>query len=423
MRAWYAGKVSPDEEAIARAEEADGHGQVLYDHNADSNEGEYADLVKGVYDMMDTLKRNPLEFRTWTEEDGYETFLTALFDFGPTALRDRVQILQQAGSFKFRQVDTSDDKKDKISAVFADPEEEDLKAGHSAQARRLSGIWTPQDGSLLNAVILQPAQVGRILSDRLNPTSDTPFKLIGHSFEDVHSATLKPLSETKTVAYERGSEIHLITDVAPILANWDADSPVAGGCEKVTLLEALLLHELVELVLDESQPELDPLLSHIIASTFERYLKSTALSVAVEDFFLTWPNLSAAELEERHELELAEQLAAASAFLGEEDVPDENVDDLDDLPMDPSKPTASKKSPKVRKKTSGGDRRPKEDKPGKKKAVNKEEAATVVGALPHRRPLRFRMLSAGYSSSGAGSVAATASSAAGSARNCSRNSS
>ena len=374
VRAWYAGRIPPDDEIIARAEKADAHGQVLYDHNAASNEGEYADVVKGLYGMMDTLKRTPQEFRTWTEEDGYETFLTALFDFGPTDMRDRVQILQQAGSFKFRQVDTPDDKKAKISAVFADPEEEDLKARHSAQARKLSGVWAPQDGTLLNSVILQPAQVGRILSDRLNPTNDTPFKVIGHSFADVHSETLKPLAKTKTVAYERGSEIHLVTDVAPILANWDADSSVFGGCENVTLLETLLLHELVELVLDESQPDLDPQVCHIIASTFERYLKSTALSVAVEDFFLTWPNLSVAELEERRDAELARQLTAASAFLGEEDFPDEDVDDLDDLPLDTFKPTAGKKSSKVRKKTSGGgERKPTEKNPGKKKVVKKKK--------------------------------------------------
>ena len=60
---------------------------------------------------------------------------------------------------------------------------------------------------------------------------------------------------------------------------------VIGGCKQITLLETLLLHELMELVLEEEQPDLDPLVAHIIASTFERYLKSNILSVAVEDFF------------------------------------------------------------------------------------------------------------------------------------------
>ena len=164
VRAWYAGRIPPDDEIIARAEKADDHGQVLYDHNAASNEGEYADVVKGRYGMMDTLKRTPQEFRTWTEEDGYETFLTALFDFGPTDMRDRVQILQQAGSFKFRQVDTPDDKKAKISAVFADPEDEELSARHCAQARAIENeCYVAISGSVGNlprvdAVDIQYAQ-------------------------------------------------------------------------------------------------------------------------------------------------------------------------------------------------------------------------------------------------------------------------
>ena len=96
--------------------------------------------------------------------------------------------------------------------------------------------------------------------------------------------------------------------------------------------------------------------------------------MAVEDFFLTWPNLSVAELEERRDAELARQLTAASAFLGEEDFPDEDVDDLDDLPLDTFKPTAGKKSSKVRKKTSGGgERKPTEKNPGKKKVVKKKK--------------------------------------------------
>ena len=102
--------------------------------------------------------------------------------------------------------------------------------------------------------------------------------------------------------------------------------------------------------------------------------------VAVEDFFLAWPNLSSAELEERRNSELAEQSAAASAFLGEEDAPDEEDEDLDDLPMDPSGPMARKKKAtskkKVVKKRSSddkGDKKSKEAKPGMKKVVKKKK--------------------------------------------------
>ena len=101
---------------------------------------------------------------------------------------------------------------------------------------------------------------------------------------------LQPLAASKTVAWERESEIHVLTSVRRVLENWDQDTEATGGCDQVTLLE------LVELSLHESDPDLDPISAHIVASTFERYLKNTLLTVAVEDFFLEWPPLSTAEV-------------------------------------------------------------------------------------------------------------------------------
>lgn len=71
------------------------------------------------------------------------------------------------------------------------------------------------------------------------------------------------LAESKTVAYERDSAIHLVTDVREVLENWDPDAEGAGGCEQFSLLDALLLHE--------DDPKIDILDAHIIATTFERY--------------------------------------------------------------------------------------------------------------------------------------------------------
>ena len=234
-------------------------------------------------------------------------------------------------------------KKTKISAIFADPEEENYKVGLANLARKLAAIWAPAEGSMLHSIIAQPTQVGRALSDRLNPTNQTPLKLVGHPFKDVHSTILKPLATAKTVAYEKDCEIHLVTDVSATLANWDQDAMVVGGCKQITLLETLLLHELMELVLEEGQPDIDPLIAHIIASTFELYLKSNILSVALEDFFLNWPQLSSIELEERRQKELDQQLETVSAFLGEEYMPEEEEEDLDDLPMDDASPPRKKK--------------------------------------------------------------------------------
>ena len=48
--------------------------QVLYDQTDSAGiEGAYADIMRGLYDKMDSLKRSPDDFRTWTDEDGYLT--------------------------------------------------------------------------------------------------------------------------------------------------------------------------------------------------------------------------------------------------------------------------------------------------------------------------------------------------------------
>jgi hypothetical protein len=247
------------------------------------------------------------------------------------------------GAFKFRSVDGPDEKKTKIEAVFEDPKDLDQKDAISGQARKLNLIWGAKEDSLLDYIINRPAQIGRALSERLNPADPGPLQLIGHPFEEVHSSLLQPLAASKTVAWERDSEIHILTSVRRVLENWDGDTEVTGGCDQLTLLDALLLHELVELSLHESDPDLDPISAHIVASTFERYLKNTLLTVAVEDFFLEWPPLSTAEIEERSAAELESQLAGVSAFLGEEDIPDDDDEGLDDLPMDDAVPRKKKK--------------------------------------------------------------------------------
>ena len=119
------------------------------------------------------------------------------------------------------------------------------------------------------------------------------------------------------------------------------------------------------LVLDETDSDLDPLCSHIVASTFERYLKGSFLNFAVEDFFFGWPPLSSVELEEREARELDQELEEASALLAEEeDAPDDLDDDLDDLPLDDVVPRKKKKK---KKKTKTGDRHAAAKKKQKKK--------------------------------------------------------
>jgi len=314
------------------------------------SDGEIAQIVRGLYGKMDSLKRSPDEFRSWTEEDGYQTFFEALTDIAPPEARARVQLLQQLGAFKFRSGAGPDEKKSLIGAVFAEPTEDETPSAVSGiRSSRLARIWAPPQDSLLYYIMTRPAQAGRVLSDRLNPTNDTPFRLIGHPFTEVRSTDLAAVKEAKIVAFERESEIHLITAVQKILSDWDQDATAAGGVEQISLLEALLMHESVELVIDETTPDLDPLCSHIVASTFERYLKGTFLNFAVEDFFFAWPPESEVEIEERQAREMDQELEEASALLTEEMAPDDLDDDLANLPMDDAVAPVRKKKKKKKK--------------------------------------------------------------------------
>ena len=350
IRPWYAGKTQPDEEVLAFVESVDPAPQLLYDQSRVSEcTGEFADAMRGLYHKMDLLKRRADDFRTWNTEDGYVTFYETLLDIAPEDTRGRVKSLQQLGSFKFRSGSTPEDMKNMISAVFA--EEDERESAHmfsSIRSRRLSQIWAPPEDSLLDYILSRPAQTGRVLADRLNPSNTTPFRLIGHPFDGIRSTELEVIKNTGTLAFERDSEIHLIGDVRKTLENWDEDAIAIGGVEQVTLLDTLLLHELVELVIDEISPEFSPVNSHIVATTFERYLKGTMLKVGVEDFFLEWPPLSEEEIEERNAAYRLVELEEVNALFAEEQAPEDDEADLDDLPMD-DVPVRRKKKKKKKK--------------------------------------------------------------------------
>jgi hypothetical protein len=341
VRAWYGGREPATSEVIEAAEAAEGGGEVLYDSLEGS--GDFADIFRHLYDEMDSLKRTPGDFRTWTPEDGFMTFFQVLLDFGPFDMRGRVTVLQHLGQFKFRSTDGPDEKKAKIADVFSDVDgADDYSAVVQIQAKRLVEIWAPNADTLLDYIISHPAHVGRVLADRLSPTNEKGLRVIGHAFKDVRSTELQGLAESKTVAYEREGDIHIVTDVRETLTGWDQDSMATGGIERFTLLDTLLLHELAELWLADNEPNIDPLEAHIIASTFERYLKSSLLSVAVEDFFLNWPQPSEEEMAERHRAEMEDQLAAWSESFDENEMPVGLDEDIDDLPVDKAVPVAKK---------------------------------------------------------------------------------
>lgn len=348
-RAWYGSPAPPDEQFLEEMEALDPHAEVLYDTSGGEPTGMEPDLVKGLYSKMDTLKRSPATFRTWTEEDGTEAFMGTLLDLAPANMRTRVQLLQLLGSFKFRAAAGPEDKKTLIEEVFAAEEKEDARDVLRRQAHRLSLIWSPKPETLLSYIIGHAALVGRTLADRLSPTNTQPLRLISHPYAEVRSNQLRPIVEARSVAYERAGEIHFVAGVRPVLQMWDEDA-AGAGCAQISLFEALLLHEVVELFLDETQPELEPLPAHVIATTFERYLKGRMLSVAVEDFFLSWPPLSAIELAEIRKVEQEQLLADARAYFQEESGPEGGEEAGGDLPLDPSGTTPVRKKKVVKKK-------------------------------------------------------------------------
>ncbi len=110
---------------------------------------------------------------------------------------------------------------------------------------------------------------------------------------------------------------------------------------------------MVELILDETTPDLASLNSHIVATTFERYLKGTMLKVGVEDFFLEWPTLSEVEIEERQAAYKRQKIEELTAYFAEEEAPADDDDDLDDLPLD-NVPVRKKKKKKKKKVVAAG---------------------------------------------------------------------
>ncbi len=349
VRAWYAGKIPPDESVLEIIEAASKTPQILFDNTDGEPSGEDPGLGKRLYNKMDSLKRNPKEFRTWSFEDGMTTFFTTLLDLTPDQLRPRVQLLQQLGVFKFLTSDGPTEKKNKIQAIFDECEEENIHLLHIVQANRLAAIWSPKPDTLLDFIINQPALAGRTLADRLNPVNAAPIRFIGHALEGVRSSTLQSVAAAKVCAFERSGEVHVLTALQPVLEKWDEDASMSG-CEQIVLYEALLLHELVEVILDEQDGELEPLGAHIVATTFERFLKDNELNIAVEDFFLDWPPQSLEEQQERQEVEMRQQLEAMQAFLQEE-VPEDRIDEveIDDLPLDTDVADTVKKKKTVKK--------------------------------------------------------------------------
>ena len=214
-----------------------------------------------------------------------------------TSPEERLDVLRQTGGFRFEQGFTAEEIQGLVSGVFADLsyDSRDGAALDDATAR-LEAVWAPQSGSILEFIIARPGQIARLLAERLSPSTARYLGIVGHTFQRGRRTDLEPLATSQTVAYVRGSDIHLIIGVREALDDWESKRAAENESERFSLLEILLLHEVVEILTREKTPRIDPLSSHVIASTLERNLSEEDLPLAVEGFFDSWiPSASARE--------------------------------------------------------------------------------------------------------------------------------
>jgi len=291
LRAWYSGSAPPDVNLLTGAEAAEGQSIRLYAVEDGLEEGEWVPLVQSLRSKMDGLRRDPGSLREYCSESARRAFHSALRDFAPS-LGDRVRTLQQLGDFSFDAAVGPADKKAAIAAALVDSASRGQAVeGEVDPAQKLSEIWRPE--GLARSVLDEPAEVASAVADRLNPTHPSPITVTGHTFAGVERGVLQAIAQSQTVAYERNAEIHVIASIRGALERWDGDEHTQKGPEDFSLLEALLTHEVLEVILAESEA-LAPLPAHLVASTVERCLRGAILALAVEAFCLEWPSTVAA---------------------------------------------------------------------------------------------------------------------------------
>jgi two-component system, chemotaxis family, chemotaxis protein CheY len=276
-RAWYGGKEPPSTDALDLLELTDSETQLLYSLSPEGESGDYAKRMQALRQHLHT----PALFGSWNTERSHMQFFKTLLDYAPH-MPMRFQMLLALGTFKPSWRDDPQSFKQQIENFFA-PFAGDYDALiFEHVAKQLPALWTPHPDGLLDHLLHRPAVFGQILGDRLDPDEGHALKIIGHTFADVDPATLRKLVQTQTIAYERKGEIRFNMAVCHTLAEWEEDPT-----QEFDLLDTLLLHELVEVALDESSG-LAPLPAHIVATTFERCLKDSILAMAIEVFFIDW---------------------------------------------------------------------------------------------------------------------------------------
>lgn len=265
-----------------KAEAADGQPECLYEVVEGVEEGEWVAVVQSVRARLEAVRDNPGSLRAYSAERSGAVYAATLFDLGRTR-QERARLLQQVGALTF---DTANEElKSRAAQALADREGGQGPEAWAALARELGDLWQPR--GLLDSIFTDPAAVAEAVIGRLDRQHAKPLVVWGHRFADVSRSLLEPLAEAHTVAYEREAEIHVVTSIREALNAWDADTQLEVGPESFSLVEVLVIHEVLEVVLEETT-RLDPSAAHLVAATFGRCLRDTMLDLAVEAFCLDW---------------------------------------------------------------------------------------------------------------------------------------
>jgi hypothetical protein len=204
--------------------------------------------------------------------------------------KDRLAVLKNTGTFHFRRGLSAEVRKAMLLAAVADPGDEMDEVACTKRARGLADIWSPSSDSLLDSIINRPVEAGRTLAKLLDPGHTGRLGILIQSVDKADHSVQNPLVETNTVAYERAGAIHLLNGVQEHLDEWQAGKSVEDGGranKTFSIFETLILHEVVEVVLDETT-DLDRLSAHVVAATFERSIHGVSVSQAVAEYCTQW---------------------------------------------------------------------------------------------------------------------------------------
>jgi len=282
VRFWYSGKTAPETELAGVAEAISVRNEIMFCQDGERRSGPYADVIEAIEKGMQALQRNAYPLVADSADLRMSQFASALMESTETQAQ-QVQVLTQLGAFRFRKADSAEDRKQKLSSAL-----NDLASGEPGCAEKLWQVWRPEPKSYLDSLISRPSDLGRIVARRMRLGRDNSLKVVAHRFASVDAGTLQPFIDSQAVAYHEAGErtIYLVGGVGEHLGGGSTEE--TG--EEFTHLHILLLHELVEEILEETVP--DSLAAHVVATSVARCLGGTGLQAAVESYRLELKKLA-----------------------------------------------------------------------------------------------------------------------------------